>query len=81
MFLFPFLLLCSVCLNLVTFVPNVASVSGLSILDFPYGFLSHLFNYGLCDSTQTFCFVCVCVCSCVICVSVEFDANLPEDEN
>ena len=31
--------LCCVCLRSVSCVPNVASVSGLSILDCPFGFL------------------------------------------
>jgi hypothetical protein len=32
-------------LRLVSCLPNVASFSGLSILDCPFGFLYHLFNY------------------------------------
>jgi hypothetical protein len=36
---------CFVCLRPVSCVPNVASVSGLSILDCPLGFLWHYFNY------------------------------------
>ena len=34
-----FCVFCFVCLRPVSCVPNVASVSGLSILDFPFGFL------------------------------------------
>jgi len=36
---------CFVCLRLVLCVPNVPSISGLSILDCPFGFLGHLFMY------------------------------------
>ena len=32
------------CLRPVSCVPNVASVSGLPILDYPFGFLQHLFH-------------------------------------
>ena len=37
------LLFCIVCFCPVSCVPNVDSVNGLSILDFPIGFLEHLF--------------------------------------
>jgi len=36
-------LFCFVCLRHVSCVPNVACFSGFSILDFPFGFLLHLF--------------------------------------
>jgi hypothetical protein len=43
---------CFVCLRLVSDVPNVASFSGLSILDYPFGFsnvyLCRLFHFILC---------------------------------
>jgi hypothetical protein len=35
---------CLACLSPVSFVPNVASVSGLPIHDFPFGFLQRLSN-------------------------------------
>ena len=38
-------LLCFICLLPVSFVLQVASVSGLSILNCPFGFLQHLFCY------------------------------------
>ena len=37
--------LCFICLLPVACVPQVASVSGLSILNCPFGFLQHLFYY------------------------------------
>jgi len=40
-------IICFVCLRPVSYVPNVVSVSGLSILDCPFGFLKRLFTEGL----------------------------------
>ena len=40
-----FCVLCFICLLPVSCVPQVASVSGLSILNCPFGFLQHLFYY------------------------------------
>jgi hypothetical protein len=40
----PFSFLCCVCFRPVSCVPNVASVSGLFILDYPFGFLQRLFS-------------------------------------
>jgi hypothetical protein len=39
-------------LRLVSCLPNVASFSGLSILDCPFGFLYHLFNWYLIECAQ-----------------------------
>jgi hypothetical protein len=67
-------LFCFVRLRLVSYVPNVVSFSGLSIRDFPFGFLLRLFSNDLsmlfrftdaCCSSL-FCVVCL---RCVLCFS------------
>jgi hypothetical protein len=44
LFVFSDVILCFVCLRPVAFVPNVASISGLSFLDCSFDFLYRLFS-------------------------------------
>ena len=59
--------ICFVCLPLVSCVPNVASFSGLFILDCPFGFLQRLFTWLACFQRllsylmfQSFDYECTC---------------------
>jgi hypothetical protein len=58
---FSLTFICFVCLRPVSFVHNIASVSGLSILNCPFGFLYNVYLFCLSSS----CVLCTQCCQCL----------------